>query len=118
MFAMVLWTDVFGEDRENALPAASLEPNGNFESKFGGSNNGQSPAIQLTAYERYKDLFQLTGSNYSKKVFGKTESWVVIFHENGSFATGWKSMAASLRGIVWVGVVNIEEEKDIFKTQV
>ncbi|XP_078657082.1 uncharacterized protein LOC144903121 [Branchiostoma floridae x Branchiostoma belcheri] len=71
--------------------------------------------IELEEHERYLDMFPLTKSNFTKEVLDSEEAWIVIFH-TGSLTLEWKRMAVALRGVVWVGMIDRKEEKDLLQT--
>ena len=73
-----------------------------------------SPA--LSENEMYRDILHLTNANFTDLVLKSKDPWVVIFHD-GSFFRTWKSMAASMRGIMWFGLVS-KNETEILKTLV
>ena len=73
-----------------------------------------SPA--LSENEMYRDILHLTKDNFTEIVLTSKDPWVIIFHD-GNFYKTWKTMAASLRGIIWIGLVH-QEEKEILKTLV
>lgn len=64
--------------------------------------------------ERYNDIFPLTYKNFTEKLIKQKDAWVVIFHD-GTLTKSWKTMAASLRGIVWVGMIHCKEESKLLK---
>ncbi|XP_066298124.1 uncharacterized protein [Branchiostoma lanceolatum] len=71
--------------------------------------------IELEEHERYQDIFPLTQSNFTTEVLDSEEAWIVIFH-TGTFTMEWKKMAVALRGVVWVGMIDRREEKDLLRT--
>ena len=73
-----------------------------------------SPA--LSENEMYRDILHLTVKNFTEIVLNSKDPWVVIFHD-GSFYKTWKTMASSMRGVLWFGLVN-KKEAGILKTLV
>ncbi|XP_078574279.1 uncharacterized protein LOC144860764 [Branchiostoma floridae x Branchiostoma japonicum] len=71
--------------------------------------------IELEEHERYQDIFPLTQSNFTTEVLESEEAWIVIFH-TGTLTLEWKKMAVALRGVVWVGMIDRREEKDLLQT--
>lgn len=63
----------------------------------------------LTENEMYRDLVHLTSENFTDLVLKAKDPWVIIFHD-GNFYKTWKTMAALMRGIIWMGLVNKEEK--------
>ena len=59
--------------------------------------------------EMYQDIFPLCASNFSSILLKSADPWIVIFHQ-GMLDRAWKFMAVSLRGVVWVGMIDTNEE--------
>ncbi|XP_013406928.1 uncharacterized protein LOC106171236 [Lingula anatina] len=72
----------------------------------------QTPAFKK--HEMFNDIFPLTISNFSENVLRSKEAWIIIFHD-GTMLKTWKSMTASVRGVVWVGMVDIRQEKQMLQ---
>ena len=68
----------------------------------------------LSPNEKYLDIFPLTIDNFTENVMRNQDPWVVIFHE-GSILRAWKTMAVSLRGSAWFGMVDILSEAKLVK---
>lgn len=68
----------------------------------------------LSPNEKYLDIFPLTIDNFTENVMRNQDPWVVIFHE-GSIPRAWKTMAVSLRGSAWFGMVDILSEAKLMK---
>ena len=71
----------------------------------------------LSPEEQYRDFLVITSENFEGKVLKETEPWIVLFHE-GEILRNWITLAASIRGLCWLGMVNIKENKDILNTLV
>ncbi|XP_041358498.1 uncharacterized protein LOC121375237 [Gigantopelta aegis] len=59
--------------------------------------------------EMYQDIFPLSATNFSVKLLKSADPWIVIFHK-GMLDRSWKSMAVSLRGVVWVAMIDTNME--------
>ncbi|GAB1605431.1 hypothetical protein Ahia01_000825200 [Argonauta hians] len=64
----------------------------------------------VTGY--YSDIFPLSGHNFTEKLLTSKDPWIVVFH-NGFMSRNWQAMAESVRGVVWVGMVNRDVEKTL-----
>lgn len=73
-----------------------------------------SQETPLPPSEKFLDIFPLTTDNFTESVMKNKDPWVVIFHE-GSIPRAWKTMAASLRGSAWFGMVDINSEEKLVK---
>ena len=71
-----------------------------------------SPA--LTENEQYRDILHFTSSNFTDIVLKSKDPWILIFHD-GSILKTWKTMSATLRGVMWFGLVHQKEEPKILK---
>ena len=60
----------------------------------------------------YLDMFPLSGHNFTEKVLNSKDPWIVVFHE-GVMSRNWRAMAESLRGVVWVGMIDRSDEKGL-----
>lgn len=60
----------------------------------------------------YLDMFPLSGHNFTEKVLNSKDPWIVVFHE-GAMSRNWRAMAESLRGVVWVGMIDRADEKGL-----
>ncbi|XP_014788167.2 uncharacterized protein LOC106882119 [Octopus bimaculoides] len=60
----------------------------------------------------YNDMFPLSGHNFTEKLLKSKDPWIVVFHD-GFMSRNWQAMAESLRGVVWVGMVNRLVEKTL-----
>ena len=65
--------------------------------------DGQSAAVAPN--ERFQDMFILTEKNVTEKLMKRKDAWIVVFH-GGVVDLHWKTMASTLRGVVWVGLVD------------
>ncbi|XP_067677882.1 uncharacterized protein [Haliotis asinina] len=65
-------------------------------------------------YEMFQDIFPLTAGNFSDLVIKRPDPWIVIFH-TGMLERSWKSMAVSLRGVVWVGMVDLNNNEQLLQ---
>lgn len=68
----------------------------------------------LAPNEKYLDIFPLTIDNFTENVMKQQDPWVIIFHQ-GSIPRAWKTMAVSLRGSAWFGMVDILTETKLVK---
>ncbi|XP_046336458.2 uncharacterized protein LOC124118398 [Haliotis rufescens] len=75
-------------------------------------NDQQTPAFK--DYEMFQDIFPLTVGNFTDLVINRPDPWIVIFHK-GMLERGWKSLAVSLRGVVWVGMVDLNNNKQLLQ---
>ena len=66
--------------------------------------NGQTPV--LTPGEMYRDMFVLTRDNFTDTVLRSQDPWIVLFHA-GSLDKAWKTMATSMRGLCWIGIIDV-----------
>ena len=69
----------------------------------------QTPAPKLTPYEKYRDFVRLDSHNFSTEIFKMKDPWIVLCHEGETIETSWKTMAASLRGVVRIGLLQRDE---------
>ena len=67
----------------------------------------QTPVLKPE--EMYRDMFPLTRDNFTEKVLRSKDPWIVIFHD-GNMERAWKTMATHLRGLCWIGMVDVREE--------
>lgn len=56
--------------------------------------------------ERFLDIFLLIGENFIESVLKLSDVWIVIFY-SGQMKKSWKLMVVNLRGVVWVGMVDM-----------
>ncbi|KAL3869684.1 hypothetical protein ACJMK2_042346 [Sinanodonta woodiana] len=68
----------------------------------------------FTPHEMFQDLFPLTQSNFTEKVLHSPDPWVVVVHD-GSLEKVWKTMAAGVRGIIWVGMIDKRTEQSLLQ---
>lgn len=68
----------------------------------------------LSPHEKYLDIFPLTLENFTESVMKISDPWVIIFHE-GSIPRAWKTMASTLRGSTWFGMIDIKSEHVLVK---
>ena len=71
----------------------------------------------LKPEEMFQDLFPLTSENFTISVLRTKDPWIVIFHD-GSVQRPWKTMAMQVRGMAWVGLVDVTQEKELLFTLV
>ena len=68
----------------------------------------------LSPNEKYLDIFPLTKENFTESVMKNKDPWIIIFHE-GSIPRAWKTMASTLRGSTWFGMIDITSEQHLVK---
>ena len=73
----------------------------------GTAQQDQTPVLKPE--EMYRDMFPLTRKNFTEKVLRSKDPWIVIFHD-GNMERAWKTMATHLRGLCWIGMVDVREE--------
>ena len=73
----------------------------------GTTQQDQTPVLKPE--EMYRDMFPLTRENFTEKVLRSKDPWIVIFHD-GNMERAWKTMATHLRGLCWIGMVDVREE--------
>ncbi|XP_038049513.1 uncharacterized protein LOC119723083 [Patiria miniata] len=66
----------------------------------------------FTEEEKYKDIFELTEENFEEWVVEAEDPWIVLFTD-GMLKKEWKTLAVSLRGIVWFGMVHRLQQEDL-----
>ena len=62
--------------------------------------------------EKFKDIFELTEENFEEWVLEAEDPWVVLFTD-GMLRKEWKTLAVSLRGIVWFGMLHRLQQEDL-----
>lgn len=67
--------------------------------------------------ERFLDIFLLIGENFIESVLKLSDVWIVIFY-SGQMKKSWKLMVVNLRGVVWVGMVDMRYEVDLLENMV
>lgn len=64
--------------------------------------------------EMFQDMFPLTSDNFTQVVLRRKDPWIVIFHD-GTIEKAWKTMATHIRGLCWVGLVDVTKEHDLLE---
>ncbi|WAR24534.1 hypothetical protein MAR_038203 [Mya arenaria] len=75
-------------------------------------NSGTSQTPALPPDEMYQDMFPLTKTNFTDCVLRNMDPWILIFHA-GAVERAWKTMATRLRGVCWVGTVDVTKETEL-----
>ncbi len=64
--------------------------------------------------EKFKDMFELTEDNFEEMVLDAEDPWIVLF-TGGMLQREWKTLAVSLRGVVWFGILNRIQQEDLLE---
>ncbi|XP_033637153.1 uncharacterized protein LOC117298037 isoform X1 [Asterias rubens] len=64
--------------------------------------------------EKFKDMFELTEDNFEEMVLDTEDPWIVLF-TGGMLQKEWKTLAVSLRGVVWFGILNRLAQEDLLE---
>ena len=59
-------------------------------------------------------MFELTEDNFEEMVLDTEDPWILLF-TGGMLQKEWKTLAVSLRGVVWFGILNRLEQEDLLE---